>query len=287
MHLGKRNRLSMDKENTSTNRVTRLLNRICSLLCLWMVPLIAAGQFDHELWDNLLKEHLLLIDGGKATQVDYSGMAQDRQQLQEYLGQIAAIERASFDRWSKDEQLAFLINTYNAWTVELILSEYPLRSIRSIGFLPGAAWRRDIVSLFGEQVSLDDVEHGMIRGWGLYKEPRIHFAVNCAAIGCPALRAEAYQGDRLQQQLEDSTRLFLSDRQRNYLADDAIYVSRIFNWYEEDFEQGWTGIDSVQQFLAEYAIALGLGEEQRAALLSGDIALRYLRYDWGLNDTDS
>lgn len=259
---------------------------ISTLVLLWVLPLSAVAQFNHELWDGLLKEHVLIIDGGKATQVNYAAMAEDRQRLQSYLGQLAAIDRATFEAWDEDEQLAFLINTYNAWTVELILSEYPLDSIRDIGLLPGSAWRRNIVSLFGEQVSLDDVEHGMIRGWGRYNEPRIHFAVNCAAIGCPSLRAEAYEGHRLQQQLENNTQLFLADRQRNYLDGDTIYISRIFDWYEEDFEQGWGEVNSVQEFLSQYGGALGLSSEERAALLSGEIRLRYLRYDWGLNDSD-
>ena len=257
------------------------------LIVLWAAPFSVLAQFDHAAWDGLLKEHLLLIDEGRVTQVDYANMERDRSQLQTYLAQIAAVDRATFEAWSEDEQLAFLINTYNAWTVELILSEYPLGSIRSIGFLPGSAWRRNIVSLFGEQVSLDDVEHGMIRGWGLYKEPRIHFAVNCAAIGCPALRAEAYDGDRLQQQLEENTRLFLADQQRNHFDGNTLYISRIFDWYEEDFQQGWGGVNSVQEFLAQYSDALGLSVDKRTALLSGEIRLRYLRYNWGLNDSDS
>ncbi len=260
---------------------------IGTLVLLLTLPLSAFAQFNHGIWDELLKAHVQVIDGGKASRVDYNRMLRDRSRLQTYLGQIAAIDRATFEAWGQDEQLAFLINTYNAWTVELILDEHPLNSIRNIGFLPGAAWRRNIVSLFGEQVSLDDVEHGMIRGWQRYNEPRIHFAVNCAAIGCPALRAEAYQGDRLEQQLEDNTQLFLADRQRNHLDGDTIYISRIFDWYEEDFERGWGGVNSVQEFLVRYDDVLGLSGEERIALLSGEIRLRYLRYDWGLNDTDS
>lgn len=185
---------------------------------------------------------------------------------------------------AREEQLAFLINAYNAWTVKLILDEYPgIESIRNIGFFPGAAWRRKIVVLFGDRISLDDLEHDMIRDWPQYREPRIHFAVNCAAIGCPPLRVEAYEGATLNQQLEANTSLFLADRNRNYLEGDTLYVSRIFDWYQEDFEKGWQGVDSVEQFLVQYAEELGLSAQHVEDLLSGTIKIRHLRYDWGLN----
>jgi len=232
----------------------------------------------------LLRENLTVLRGGQATQVDYRAMQTDRAKLKSYLAQLSAVSRDQFESWKQQEQLAFLINAYNAWTVELILEEGPdLASIRDIGFLPNAAWRRDFVSLFDEQVSLDDIEHGMIRGWGRYNEPRIHFAVNCAAIGCPALRNEAYNGERLSAQLEDSTRKFLSDQTRNYKERNRLYISRIFDWYEEDFEKGWQGIDSVTGFILDYADAMGLTEQDSRQLQQRELRIRYADYDWGLN----
>lgn len=256
---------------------------VFSVLAIFL-PISANADFDHSHWDGLLKKHVLVLRGGEATQVNYDGMLQDRIELAAYLESIGTVTREEFDAWSQAEQLAFLINTYNAWTVELILSEYPgLRSIRQIGFLPFSAWRRKTVNLFDESYSLDEVEHGMIRGWGIYNEPRIHFAVNCAAIGCPALRAEAYQGDSLEQQLEDNTRLFLSDRSRNYFENGQLFVSRIFDWYEEDFEQGWQGINSVSEFLKDFAIELELDSDTIRLLDQERVRIRYLRYDWDLN----
>lgn len=263
------------------------LRFILALLVMVQPPMVLA-EFDHQPWDRLLKQNLAVLEQGKVTQVNYAAMMSDREQLRGYLDTLAAVPRAEFNSWDLDEQLAFLINAYNAWTVELILSEYPdIDSIRDIGFLPGAAWRRDLVSLFGEQVSLDDVEHGMIRGWGIYNEPRIHFAVNCAAVGCPALRPEAFSGTRLEQQLEESTRFFLSDSNRNYVEDNEAHVSRIFDWYEEDFESGWLGVNSVGEFLARYQEALALTEAEIAALRNDSMRIRYLRYDWSLNDIGS
>lgn len=259
--------------------------QVMSLLVMLGMPTVTAADFDHRAWDQLLDEYVQEFDGGQVTAVDYAGITGARSRLTSYLDSLAAVSRPEFDSWAEAEQLAFLINGYNAWTVDLIVSEYSqIDSIRDIGFLPGAAWRRNIVSLFGEQVSLDDVEHGMIRGWDRYQEPRIHFAVNCAAIGCPALRAEAYTGPELESQLEDSTRLFLSDRSRNYIEGDAVYISRIFDWYEEDFEQGWLGVNSVHEFLVRYAEVLGASPEQSAGLRQESLRIRYLDYDWGLNE---
>lgn len=248
------------------------------------MPASSLASFDHSQWGDLLQAHVLELRGGRATEVDYAGMLAERKLLRAYLEDVASIQRESFEGWERADQLAFLINAYNAWTVELVLTEYPdLDSIKDIGSLFSSPWRQEIVSLFGEQVSLDDIEHGMIRGWNRYQEPRIHFALNCAAIGCPALRAEAYQGDHLEQQLEESTRLFLSDETRNYYSAGRLYVSSIFDWYEEDFEQGWLDVNSLAEFMRRYADVLGLDNEAKSLLSEGRLRIRHLRYDWGLN----
>lgn len=255
-------------------------------LALILLPGGVFADFDHGDWDALLGRNVVERDGGVATGVDYSGMAADRTLLRAYLSKLAAVPRASFDGWTTAAQLAFLINAYNAWTVDLILEDYPdIDSIRDIGFLFSSAWNQDVASLFGEPLTLDEIEHEMIRGWDRYREPRIHFAVNCAAIGCPALRAEAYTGEKLELQLDEATRLFLSDRSRNYYENGRLYISSIFDWYAEDFEKGWGGVESVAEFLSNYPDALGMDADTAARLGRGDIRLRHLRYDWGLNDT--
>lgn len=266
--------------------------RLIATSLLWVISQSVIGQeqqgqFQHDRWGGLLDRFVHLQEGGRASRVDYAGLKSERQELKTYLSSLAAVTRSEFDGWPIDEQLAFLINSYNAWTVELILTEYPgIDSIRDIGFLPGAPWRKDIVALFGEQVSLDDVEHGMIRGWDRYQEPRIHFAVNCAAIGCPALSNEAYTGVKLQVQLERNTRLFLEDKSRNYVDGNRLMISPIFRWYGEDFERGWMGIDSVAEFLAGYADALGLSDAQKQRLGNGDLGIRFASYDWSLNSLE-
>jgi hypothetical protein len=275
------------RKSLHTDKEINLHHLLKTFACmLLLLPVHAQADFDHAAWDGLLKEHVRVIDGGIATQLDYSGMAADRVVLKAYLAEAAQVPRSTFDSWSIAAQLAFLINVYNASTVDLILKEYPdIDSIRDIGFFLSSAWNQDFVSLFGEQVTLDEIEHDMIRGWDRYNEPRIHFAVNCAAIGCPALRGEAFVSEKLEMQLEDSTKKFLSDRSRNYFDNGRMYVSSIFDWYEEDFEKGWGGIDSVAEFLAGYAAELDVDATTAGQLRADDIRIRHLKYDWSLNDT--
>jgi hypothetical protein len=244
---------------------------------------LLAGEVDHQGWDALLKKHVVVQDKGAITSVNYNGFAQDRSDLQAYLQALASVTQQQFDRLSKEGQLAMLINLYNAATVELILTVFPdIDSIKDLGSLFRSPWKKDIVPLFGKQISLDDLEHGLIRG-KRYQDPRIHFAVNCASIGCPALRAEAYLSERLDAQLDEQTRLFLSDRSRNRLVDGQLEVSSIFKWYREDFEKGWHGFDSLEQFFTKYADALSLNEQQRDLLNRGKIDIDFLSYDWALN----
>jgi hypothetical protein len=259
-------------------------------LILVVVLLFCSNQMlsalDHSAWDKLLRENVAVISAGQVTQVDYDGFLNQRSELQKYLASLSEIQKADFDDWDEGRQLAFLINAYNAWTIELVLTRYPnLRSIRQIGLLPISAWRKDIVELFDTKYSLNEIEHGMIRGEGNYNEPRIHFAVNCAAIGCPALRPEAFVGEKLEEQLDESTKLFLADKTRNYPDGGELYISSIFDWYGEDFEKGWEGINSVAQFLHLYSEELRLDEEMKEKLSKNQIKMHYLRYDWNLNRT--
>jgi len=243
-----------------------------------------AATFDHSAWDTLLKNHVVAITEGRATQVDYAGFARDRSKLKGYLNSLGAVQRSTFDAWPKPDRLAFLINAYNAWTVEYILTKYPdLKSIKDLGSLFQSPWKKKFIPLLGETVALDDIEHGMIRADGAYSEPRIHFAVNCASIGCPALRTEAFTGEKLTQQLDASARDFLGDRSRNRVTNGKLELSSIFKWYREDFERGWGGYKSLFQFLGDYAPALGLNAADKQKVDAKSIPLSFLDYDWKLN----
>jgi hypothetical protein len=239
-------------------------------------------------WDALLKKHVRPLRGGQATEVDYAGFATDRTRLQTWLAGQTKVARAEFDRWGNAEQLAFLINAYNAWTIELVLTGYPrIQSIKDLGSFIQSPWKKSFIPLLGETRSLDDIEHGLIRGSGRYNEPRIHFAVNCASIGCPALRAQAYAAGQLEAQLEDATRQFLADRTRNRFESGTLKVSSIFKWYRKDFEQGWRNARSLGQFLALYSTSLGLSAEVASRAAAGQLDIEFLDYDWKLNGVRS
>ena len=249
----------------------------------------AQPTFDHTHapWTALLKKHVVVLRGGQATQVRYAGFSNDRKLLQAYLGTLSAVSESGFKSFSTVQQQAFLINAYNAYTVELILTKYPdLTSIRDLGSLLATPWKRKWVSLLGTTVSLDEIEHEMLRKRGRYDEPRIHFAVNCASIGCPALREEAFVGERLEAQLEEQTVRFLSDRSRNrYNAERArLDVSKIFDWYGEDFRLGHHGIASLPAFFARHADRLADAPADRDRIRTQKVEITFLDYDWTLND---
>lgn len=247
-------------------------------------PFAQAADFDHSGWDALLKQHVIALRGGQATQVNYAGLKANRKSLEHYLRSTSRISQSDFDQWGTASQLAFLINVYNAWTVELVLSGDPaIASIKELGSFLQSPWKKRFIPLLGETRSLDDIEHGLIRGSARYNDPRIHFAVNCASIGCPALRPEAYEADRLNAQLEDATEQFLSDRLRNRLEAGELKVSSIFKWYREDFQKGWRGIERLEQFFAYYRQPLGLNANAVHRLTAGELALDFLDYDWRLN----
>ena len=251
--------------------------------------LAQSAPFDHAhaAWTQLLKKHTVLLRGGQASQVRYAGFAADRTALKAYLATLSGVTRAAFGSFSKAQQQAFLMNAYNAFTVELILSKYPdLKSIRDLGSLVSSPWKRQWVDLLGAQVSLDDIEHGMLRKPGSYDEPRVHFAVNCASIGCPMLREEAFVADRLSAQLAEQTQRFMSDRTRNRWNSQRgrMEISKIFDWYGTDFDKGHQGIASLKTFLGSFADALADAPADRARIRSGQFDIAFLDYDWALND---
>jgi hypothetical protein len=248
-----------------------------------------ALAFDHayRTWDDLLKKHVRYVENGNASRVSYRGFLKDRAQLKSFLDEVEGVRRAEFDGWSKPQQEAFLVNAYNAFTVEKILTRYPeIKSIRDFGTVFGNPWKDKFFTLFGQPAYLDLLEHEILRKEGVYDEPRVHVAVVCASIGCPMLRNEAYLPATLDAQLEDSFRRFLSDRTRNRYdpARRRLEVSRIFDWYGKDFEKGHRGFNSVKATLAGYADLLADAPADREAVRQQKADVAFLDYDWGLND---
>jgi len=257
-----------------------------------LAPSARAQTFDHghAALTTLLNRHVVLLRGGQASQLRYAGLAAERKALQAYRDELSALPRAAFERFTRPQQQAFLINAYNAFTIELILTRYPhLRSIKDLGGLLSNPWKPKWIDLLGAKVSLDDIEHGMLRARGVYDDPRIHFAVNCASVGCPMLREEAFVADRLEAQLEQQAQRFMADRTRNRWNPQRqrLELSRIFDWYGEDFRRGDRGIVSLEAFAASHADRLADAPADRERLRSGKVTIAFIDYDWALNDAGS
>lgn len=223
-----------------------------------------AATVDHRLFGDLLKKYVQ--DGN----VNYAGFKSEEAGLNQYL---ELIEKVDPETLSRNEQFAFYANAYNAWTIKLILTKYPdVKSIKDLGFLGTGPWKQKVVRLQGELVSLDHIEHDILRP--RFKDPRVHFAINCAARSCPPLRSEPYRGDILDRQLDTATRSFLNNPQNYRLEDTVFYVSRIFKWFSEDFK------DEPLGFYLNYATG-----DLAKRLESGrnKIRVEYLDYDWSLN----
>jgi Protein of unknown function, DUF547 len=268
-----------------------LLGQTAALLALVAVPMrparAQAVDHGHTAWSELVKKHVVVQRGGQASQVRYAAFANDRAALKAYLESLASVGEAAFNGLSKPQQMAFLINAYNAATVELILTRYPkLESIKDLGSLLQSPWKPKWLPLLGTKVSLDEIEHEMLRKRGRYDDPRVHFAVNCASIGCPALREEAFVAERLDAQLDEQTQRFMSDRARNRYNTQRgrLEVSKIFDWFGEDFRLGHRGIASLPAFTAKFADQLADAPAERERVRGGQVDIAFLDYDWKLND---
>lgn len=248
------------------------------ILSLVVVPApVLAFDHNYQDYDRLLQN--IVVPKGMQTVVKYSELKSDPGTLDRFVSSIEAVSRSEYDSWTKEQQLAFLINAYNALTLKLVVMHYPgIDSIKDIGGFFSGPWKQKFFKLFGEDSYLDHIEHDLIRK--NFNEPRIHFAVNCASRGCPALQPEAYIADRLDKQLEHAARSFLMDDERNrYDKDkDLLEISPIFKWYHEDFERA---AGSIQAFIAPFMTDdAGLRDH-----IAGDKpAIRYQDYDWNLND---
>jgi Protein of unknown function, DUF547 len=256
---------------------------------LALLPAASAQAFDHghAAWTALLRRHVRLLRGGQSSQVHYAGFAAERAALKRYLDSLSAVPATAFGAWSKPERQAFLINAYNAFTVELILTRYPdLKSIKDIGSLLQSPWKPKWVPLLGTTVSLDDIEHAMLRKRGDYDDPRVHFGVNCASVGCPALREEAFAPAQLDAQLDAQTTRFMGDRTRNRWNPQRqrLELSKIFDWFGEDFRQGHRGITSLAVFAARHADLLADAPADRERIRSAAVDITFTDYDWALND---
>jgi len=219
----------------------------------------------HHTWDGLVKKNVT-----EEGFVDYKGFIQDSLPFRNYLNKLKN-NHPNIKNWSKEERLAYWINAYNAFTVKLIIDNYPVKSIRdikrSIPFLTKSVWDIDFIKIEGATYSLNQIEHGILRKQ--FTEPRIHFAINCASISCPRLRTESFEPDRLEEQLVDQTVYFLSNPIKNKITPNKIKLSKIFSWFSKDFQSS----GGVKAFITQYTLVK----------IDKDAKYSDMPYDWSLN----
>ncbi|MEM7575544.1 MAG: DUF547 domain-containing protein [Bacteroidota bacterium] len=227
------------------------------------LPQVERPAIDHQPWTDLVRQ-FVAEDG----MVDYPGFLEESGSLQDYLDLLA--DNPPGTNWTEEETLAYWINAYNAFTVKLIIDHYPLESIKDIsggGGIVASPWDLKFFQIGGVDFDLGTIEHEIIRKD--FSEPRIHFAINCASISCPVLRREAFEADRLDQQLNDQARQFLQDSSKNQVSARETKLSKIFSWFQSDFNRNVPLLTYLQQFAPD---------------LDPNNSVTYLEYDWGLNE---
>ena len=219
----------------------------------------------HEIWNTLTKSHV-----SESGEVNYKGFQQDSVTLNKYLTLLKQ-NHPNKRTWTEDEQLAYWINAYNAFTVKLVMDNYPTKSIKDIKsgvpFL-NSVWDIKFIKIENATYDLNNIEHGIVRKQ--FDDPRIHTALNCASISCPKLRNEAFTPERLEEQLEDQTKYFVNNPVKNKITSDQIQLSKIMKWYKGDFTKKGSLID----FLNKYS----------EVKISADAKISHLDYDWNLNE---
>ena len=233
---------------------------------------VDGAEFDHAhaIFGRVLEKN------AKNGLVNYRALKTDPRDLDSYLAALDAVEERDFKQWAEASQLAFLINLYNASVLKLIVDHYPVKSIRKIGGWFGQPWDVEVVPYFGSIATLGYLEHEILRK--NYREPRIHFALVCAALGCPGLRPEPFIPEALDRQLDEQGRKFLGDPRKNRLdvKTRTAHLSPIFKWFAADFERQ---SGSVLKFIRPC-----FAPEIQSALAQGNWKVRYTDYDWSLND---
>ena len=235
---------------------------------------------DHSEWQGLLDAYLVTGESGEPTRVDYAqwaGTQADRDRLELYITSLEAGEVATLNR---NEQFALWANLYNAATVRVILDNYPVTSIRKINTSPGffsvGPWGAKLVTVNGERLSLDDIEHRILRP--TWKDPRIHYAVNCASVGCPSLPVKPFTGKTLEADLEEAARDYINSPRGAVVENGTLRVSKIYDWYAEDFGKSDANIIAHLKAYAEGDLLASLETMDR---------IRGYDYDWSLNEVSS
>lgn len=228
-----------------------------------------ANAIDHDPWDKILADHARPANDG-INRIDYKGI-KDRSAAA-LTAYIKALENIKISNYPRDEQFAYWINLYNAATVQAIVTHYPLKSIRNIGTLGQGPWNDKVLKVEGRALSLDDIEHGILRP--IWKDVRIHYAVNCASLGCPNLALKAYRAATLEAMLEEAAGIYINHPRGFQQVDGKLLASSIFDWYQSD----WGSEENVLIHARKYATG------KTAIMLETAKSIDGYKYNWSLND---
>ena len=261
-------------------------NTIALLFCLWSFSLLGAYDSTHALFTGLLKKN---VSSGV---VNYEGIKADAITLDNYILQIKSVTKDQYEKFPRNEQMAYLMNAYNAYTLKLITDFYPVESIRDIGALVGGSFlskkskqwkiseyeikgKKFTLEAMGRPVTLDELEHDTLRP--IFKDARVHFALVCGAVSCPFLRSEAYTSSLVSQQLDQQGQQFLSDPFRNRYdkKENKLYLSKIFDWFDGDFKRD---AGDVKNFVKKY-LAKNIQDN-----INEETSISFLEYEWTLNN---
>ena len=233
------------------------MTKISTFIC--MLSFVAI-QAQTSIFDSLLQKNV-----DKTGRVDYQSLKNNETLLDNYLAYIQNNEPTK--EWSSNKKKAFWINTYNAYTIKIILNNYPLKSIRDIKIDGKTAWKIPFVKVGQKRYTLDQIEHEILRK--KFNDPRIHVGINCASVSCPRLWNFAFTEDNIAYSLDNLMKVFINDTTRNKISKNNVALSEIFNWFSKDFIKNGTIIN----YLNTYA----------AIKISEKASIKYLTYDWSLN----
>jgi hypothetical protein len=248
--------------------------------------------FDYSNYADVLKN--FVDDKGM---VDYEGLKAESDQLDSFVNDLSGVKSEEYETWTKEQKIAFWLNAYNGLTLKVIIEHYPIESSwlksliypkNSIRQIDGV-WDEITHNVTGKKMTLEHIEHEILRK--KFNEPRIHMALVCAAMGCPPLRREPYVGSRLDSQFDDQTRIFLSDPKKFKIdtSRNSVYVSSIFKWFAEDFGEKYGDKERIagksrEESAVIHFIAQYLSKDKQEYLLNGKYRIKYLDYDWSLNE---